>query len=179
MRKYYGECGQVTHHQTLIPERIITELLWAIMRHKGKHPGITNMIQECKLKYHYPGLPKGIKQWVSQCEACSKYKRIINSQIRPKLINNTEHVLWAEDNLEIDILPNLPNLTGYQTIVAGYQTNVTMIDVFSRYLFAYPTQNVTAKTTGRRMDDVMTRHAYLPTPILSDKGSQFRWDVGY
>ena len=30
MRKYYGECGQVTHHQILIPEHLITELLKAI-----------------------------------------------------------------------------------------------------------------------------------------------------
>ena len=72
------------------------------------------------------------------------------------MINNTEHVLGPEDILEIDILPNLPNSAGYQNIV-------TMIDVFSRYLFAYPTQIVTAKTIGRCIVDVMTRHAYLPT----------------
>ena len=52
-----------------------------------------------------------------------------------------------------------------------------MIDVFSRYLFAYPTQNATAKTIGRCFVDVMTRHAYLPTLSLSDKGSQFRSEV--
>ena len=105
-----------------------------------------------------------------QCEDCIKYKRINNSQIRPKMINNTEHVLGPKDILEIDILPNLPNSAGYQNIV-------TMIDVFSRYLFAYPTQNVKAKTIGRCIVDVMTRHAYLPTLILSDKGSQFRSEV--
>ena len=170
MRKYYGECGQVIHHQILIPEHLITELLKAIHGQMGKHPGITKMIQECRSKYYYPGLAKKIRQWVMQCEECIKYKRINNSQIRPKMINNTEHVLGPEDILEIDILPNLPNSAGYQNIV-------TMIDVFSRYLFAYPTQNVTAKTIGRCIVDVMTRHAYLPTLILSDKGSQFRSEV--
>ena len=170
MRKYYGECGQVTHHQILIPEHLITELLKALHGQMGKHPGITKMIQECRSKYYYPGLAKRIKQWVMQCEDCIKYKRINNNQIRPKMINNTEHVLGPEDILEIDILPNLPNSAGYQNIV-------TMIDVFSRYLFAYPTQNVTAKTIGRCIVDVMTRHAYLPTIILSDKGSQFRSEI--
>ena len=86
------------------------------------------------------------------------------------MINNTEHVLGPKDILEIDIMPNLPNSAAYQNIV-------TMIDVFSRYLFAYPTQNVTAKTIGRCIVDAMTRHAYLPTLILSDEGSQFRWEV--
>ena len=86
------------------------------------------------------------------------------------MINKTEHVLGPEDILELDILPNLPNSLGYQNIV-------TMIDVFSRYLFAYTTQNATARTIGRCMFDVMTRHAYLSTLILSDKGSQFRSEV--
>ena len=52
-----------------------------------------------------------------------------------------------------------------------------MIDVFLRYLFAYPTQNATARTIDRCIVDVMTRHAYLPTLILSDKCSQFRSEV--
>ena len=46
MRKYYGERGQVTHHQILIPEHLITELLKAIHEQMGKHPGTTKMIQE-------------------------------------------------------------------------------------------------------------------------------------
>ena len=52
-----------------------------------------------------------------------------------------------------------------------------MIHIFSRYLFAYSTQNVTAKTIGRCIVDVMTRHAYLPTLRLSDKKSQFRSEL--
>ena len=52
-----------------------------------------------------------------------------------------------------------------------------MIDVISRYLCAYPTQDATAKPIGRCIVDVMTRHANLPTLILSDKGSQFRSEV--
>ena len=110
------------------------------------------------------------QQWVQTCKDCIKYEKINNCQNRPKIINNTEHVLGPENILEIDILPNLPNKAGYQNIF-------TMIDVFSRYLFAYPTQNATAKTIGRCIVDVMTRHAYLPSLILSDKRAQFRSKV--
>ena len=49
------------------------------------------------------------------------------------MINNTEHALGPEEILEIDILPNLPNSAGYQSVV-------TMIDVFSRYNFAPNTE---------------------------------------
>ena len=86
------------------------------------------------------------------------------------MINTTDYVLGPEDILEIDILPNRPNSAGYKNIVI-------MMDVFSRYLVAYPTQNATAKRIGRCIVVVMTRHAYLPTLILSDKGSQFRSDI--
>ena len=37
MRKNYGECGQVPHHQILIPEHLITGLLRAIHGQMGKH----------------------------------------------------------------------------------------------------------------------------------------------
>ena len=113
MCKYYGECGQVIHHQILIPEDLITELLKKVHRQMGKHSGITKMIQKCRSKNSYPGLTKRIKQWVLKCEDCIKYETINNNQIRPKMINNTEHVLGPEDILEIDILPNLPNSAGH------------------------------------------------------------------
>ena len=44
MRKYYGECGQVTNHQIVIPEHLITILLKAIHCQMGKHRGITKRI---------------------------------------------------------------------------------------------------------------------------------------
>ena len=52
-----------------------------------------------------------------------------------------------------------------------------MMDVFSRYLFAYPTQDMTAKTVARCIIDAMTRQCYLPAVISTDKGSQFRSEV--
>ena len=75
------------------------------------------------------------------------------------MINPTDFSMGPEDILEIDILPNLSSS-------AGYQHNITMIDVFSRYLFAYPTQNMTAQTVGKcivqeitKILDLEIRHA--------------------
>ena len=48
---------------------------------------------------------------------------------------------------------------------------MTAIDVFSRYAFAYPVSNPTAVNTAKVIIDIMTRHAYLPTLIITDKGS--------
>ena len=55
----------------------------------------------------------------------------------------------------------------------GYENIVTAMDVFSRYLFAYSTSNQDAKTNAKVLINIMTKHAYLPTTLISDKGTAF------
>ena len=47
------------------------------------------------------------------------------------------------------------------------------MDVFSRYLFAYPTSNQDAKTIAKVLINIMAKHAYLLTTLISDKGTAF------
>ena len=68
--------------------------------------------------------------------------------------------------MQIDLVPELPPSGGYTNIV-------TAIDVFSRYLFAYPTSNQDANTIAKVLINIMTKHAYLPTTLISDKGTAF------
>ena len=51
------------------------------------------------------------------------------------------------------------------------------MDVFSHYLFAYPTSNQDAKTFAKFLITIMTKHAYLPTRLISDKGTAFMFHV--
>ena len=68
------------------------------------------------------------------------------------------------------ILPNLPPSGGYDHII-------TKIDVFSRYLFAYPVTRITATAVSRVIMDILCKHTYLPTTIISDLGTQFNAHV--
>ena len=68
--------------------------------------------------------------------------------------------------MHLDLVPELPPSGGYENIV-------TAMDVFSRYLFAYPTSNQDAKTIAKLLYNIMTKHAYLPTTLISDKGTTF------
>ena len=63
-------------------------------------------------------------------------------------------------------MPELPPYGGYENIV-------TAMDVFSRYLFAYPTSIQDAKTIAKVLFNIMTKHAYLPTTLISDKRTAF------
>ena len=97
-------------------------------------------------------------------------KRIDNSQVRPELINCPEFDMGPEDILQMDILPALPPSAGFNHVV-------TAIDVFSRYLFAYPTVHASASAVAKILIDIMCKHCYLPTKIITDKGSAFTSQV--
>ena len=47
------------------------------------------------------------------------------------------------------------------------------MDVFSRYLFAYPVTDASATNTAKVIIDIMTKHTYLPTTLITDKWTAF------
>ena len=47
------------------------------------------------------------------------------------------------------------------------------MDVFSRFLFPYPTSNQDAKTIAEVFINIMRKRAYLPTTLISDKSTAF------
>ena len=51
------------------------------------------------------------------------------------------------------------------------------MDVFSRYLFTYNVVRTDAPTVARVLVVIMTRHTYLPTIVITDKGTQFMSEV--
>ena len=165
-RKYYDETGQIKYHQILLPKHLLKELLQAIHGTAHRHPGISKMLQEIRQKYYYPSIAKYVKKWVEGCETCARDKRVPNNTITPELLNLPEWDLGPEDAMQIDLLPNLPTSGGLQTVM-------TAIDVFSRYLFAYPLMEATATNVAEVLIDIMTKHSYFPTTLITDKGSAF------
>ena len=166
IRDYYDETGNVQNPQALLPEHLVSELLQSLHRTANKHPGISKMLYEIHPKYYYPGIAKIVKKWVQVCEIFVKVKRTKNPSITPELPNLPEWDLGPVEALQYDLLPNLPPSGGYENII-------TALDVFSRYLFAYPVTDVSVSSTAKVLIDIMTRHAYLPTTLITDKGTAF------
>ena len=98
------------------------------------------------------------------CEQSLKESRINRRLTQLPLQNPNEYITASDDTMQIDLVPGLPPSGGYENIV-------TAMDVFSRYLFAYPTSNQDAKAIGEVLINNMTKHAYLPTTLISDKGT--------
>ena len=165
-RQYFDETGQVKYYQILLPQHLLQELLQSLHGSAHKHPGISKMLQEIRQKYYYPSIAKHVKKWVEGCETCAKDKRVPNTTITPELLNLPEWDMGPEDAMQIDLLPNLPPSGGYENIL-------TAMDVFSRYLFAYPLTDATAINVAKALIDIMAKHCYLPTTLITDKGTAF------
>ena len=74
-----------------------------------------------------------------QCIRESRIDRIFTC---PPVQNPNEHITAPEDAMQISLVPELPPSGGYENIV-------TAMDVFSRYLFSFPTSNQDAKTIAK------------------------------
>ena len=115
-------------------------------------------------------MAKLIRQWVMSCEQCIRESRVDDSLTRPALQNPKEHITAPEDAVQKDLVPEIPPSGSYENIV-------TAMDVFSKYLSGYPTSNQDAKTIARVIINVMSKHAYLPTTIISYMESVFMSQV--
>ena len=151
-RKDYGETGSVKYYQILIPKQLVNEVLRNLHGESGKHPGITKTIIAYREKYYYPKVAQLIRKWVLSCEQWLRESRINPRLTHPPLQNPNEYITAPEDAMQIDLVPGLPPSGGYENIV-------TAIDVFSRYLFAYPTSNQDAKTVTKVLISIKTKHA--------------------
>ena len=169
-RKYFGETGSVKYYQILIPKQLVKEVLRSLHGEFGRHPRISKTIIAYREKYYFPKMAQIIRELVISCEQCIRESRFDRSLTRPPLQNPNEHITAPEDAMQIDMVPELPPSGGYENIV-------TAMDVFPRNLFAYPTSNQDAKTIAKVLNNIMTKHAYLPTTLISGKGTAFMSQV--
>ena len=166
LRKYYGETGSVKYYRILIPKQLNNEVLRSLHGEFGKHPRITKTIIAYREKYYYPKMAQLIRKWVMSCGKCIREIWINPQLTRPSLQNPSAHINAPEDAMQIDLVPGLAPSGGFENIV-------TAMDVFSRYLFAYSTSNQDATTIAKVIINIMTKHAYLPTTLISDKATAF------
>ena len=150
-RKYFGETGSIKYYQILIPKQLVKEVPWSLHGEFGKHPGIYKTIIAYREKYYFPKMAQLNRDWVMSCEQCIRESRTDRSLTRPPLQNSNQHITAPEDVKQIDLVPEIPPSAGYENIV-------TAMDVFSRYLFAYPTSNQVAKTIPKVLINIITNH---------------------
>ena len=157
--------GLLYHYQILIPKQLVNEVLRSLMETLANTQEVLKQIAY-REKYYIPKTAQVFRESVMSCEQGIRESRTNRSLNRPPLQKPNEHITAPEDATQIDLVPELPPSGGYENLV-------TAMDVFFRYLFAYPTSIQDAKTIAKILFNIMTKHAYLPTTLISDKGTAF------
>ena len=134
------------------------------------HPGASKMLVELRKRYYIPSLSEHVSKYVSNCIECIKAKPVNPKQLTPPLEKIYDPCNGPEDKLEIDLVGELPNSSGYTHIL-------TACDYFSRYLFAVPIRKPDTKSVVRALMQIFTQHAYVPQTIITDKGTAFRSNI--
>ena len=167
-RQYYNNLGEVNHLQVLLFGEVLKVLPQSIHGTAGNYPGVSEMLRKIRQKHYFPSISTYFRIWDHEREMCIQDKRIRNTRIIPELIHIPEFDLGPEKLIQIHLLPELPPSGAYENIIGAN-------DVVSRHAFAYPVFNPTAEV----IIDIITRHAFLPTLKITDKGSVFASQIIY
>ena len=166
-RQYYTDHGEVSHLQVLLPGQLLKVLRQSLHGTDGKHQGISQMMQKNRQKFYFPSIATYVRNCVPDCERCTQDKRIKNTRITPELFHIPE---W-------DLRPEISCTSTYCRIyhlVEGRRINLQQLTFFREmHLLKQFLPNPTAANTLKAIIDVTTRHAFLPTLTITDKGSVF------
>ena len=99
-------------------------------------------------------------------EQSIRESQIDRSLTRPPLQNPNEHITAPEDAMRIDLVPELPPSGGYENILGA-------VDVFFAPFIRIPDTKSGRQNIAKVLINIMTKHAYLPTTLISDEGTAF------
>ena len=155
-----------SHLQVLLLVQSKDTLLNSVHGQAGKHTGISGMTREIRQKKLFSINCEPRPQMGKRTSDLRPRQKKQNSQITTELIGILEWYLGPEHVKLIDLISELPQSE-------GCENNFKALDVFLRYAFAYPVSHPTALNTAKTIIDIMTRHAYLTTLLITAKGSVF------
>jgi transposase InsO family protein len=132
------------------------------------HLGFKKTYQRVQSHYYWPSMHRDLKLYVESCAECSvhkapprKFREKLGEPIRPKGVWKTLHMdVWTPGK------STEPTPHGNVCVLA-------LVDSFSKYVFAVPLPNHTAKT----IVDVLVNRVFptygIPQKIVSDNATEF------
>ena len=122
------------------------------------------MLQDNRQNHHCPSIAKHVKKRAEWFQQGAKDEKLPMQRSR----------------LNYSICPNgtsdpktLCKLTYCQIVQWRVRNVLTAIDVFSPYLNAYPLTDASAINVAKVVIDILTKHAFLPITMNTDKGTVF------
>ena len=117
---------------------------------------------------------KGITTVARQSMLKSRWKGANNVQrtnASPMQRSRLNYLTCQNGTLDLKTLCKSTFCRIYPT--GGYENVLTAIEVFSRYLLAYLLTDASAINVAKVLIAIITNYAYLPTRLITDKGTAF------
>ena len=152
--------------QLVIPQDLKAYIL--ALHHDAKlagHIGIQRMLSVVKQRYYWKGMTKDIYEYVSTCKTCNQSKPANRSINMPLTIRDPApgafHTLYVDS-----VGPLVPTQRGNKHLVV-------VTDQYSRYVIAWPSRDVSAKTIAAQFYQKVICIYGAPKRLVSDNGAAF------
>ncbi|GBL95329.1 Transposon Tf2-6 polyprotein, partial [Araneus ventricosus] len=127
------------------------------------HFGVRETFEFIRHKYQWKGMYLDTKNFCEHCEKCLENKpkaKLTQTQMIPK------RNLAPGQCIAIDVVGKLPRSTDNKNFI------LTIIDHYSRYLEAYPLQNITSRTIINCLNKYFANFG-LPKFLITDNATNF------
>ncbi|GBM19208.1 Transposon Tf2-9 polyprotein [Araneus ventricosus] len=127
------------------------------------HFGVKKTFEFIRHKYQWKGMYLDTKNFCEHCEKCLENKpkaKLTQTQMIPK------RNLAPGQCIAIDVVGKLPRSTDNKNFI------LTIIDHYSRYLEAYPLQNITSRTIINCLNKYFANFG-LPKFLITDNATNF------
>ncbi len=135
----------------------------------GGHLGTQRTHDKIILKYYWPTLYKDVETFCKTCEGCATKRDPIPKTRMP--LHPIPAPTCPFQLLSIDILGPFP------ITEEGNRYILLFVDLFSKWVEAFPMKNISAKTIARIFVNEIACRFGPPEKLLSDCGAQFKSEL--